>query len=191
MNRKTQSNEFLTINKDKNKILVLYCYLFFFKPNSIWTKFQPFSCARDLSLGNYAFGVSSLMGFITKYLFIYLSLFYFIFKILLFVFKTVFEVKKVQFFSCLRDFIPTECHWTLIFGAMACMRAMIFCRKNFKSIQRAPRESWNSDEKRTPIFWSHYRKWNGAGANTRWFASIASTWSWAIFQKAQICNFPL
>jgi hypothetical protein len=72
------------------------------------------------------------MGFITKYLFIYLfiylSIFYlFIKKLLLFVFKTMFEVKKVQIFSCLREFIiHTECHWTLIFGAWACMCAIIF-----------------------------------------------------------------
>ncbi len=46
---------------------------------------------------------------------------------MLFAFKAVFEVNKVQIFSCLGDFIPTECHWTLIFGARhACVHAIIY-----------------------------------------------------------------
>ncbi len=131
------------------------------------------------------------------YLFIYLY-FYFIFKIVVICLqKPCLKCTKFEIFSCLRDFFFLSLRnviglSSLVHVMHACMRAIIsFCRKNFKSIQRAPRESRNSDAKRIPIFWSHYRKWNGAGANTRWFASIACHGSWAIFQKAQICNFPL
>jgi len=175
--------------------VLLLCFL---KSNSIWTKFQPFSCARDLSLMNLC--LSSFIFDLQNYLFIYLFIYNFYLKFFFVVIcfqKPCLKCTKFEFFSCLRDFFLSLRNViglsSLVHVMHACMRAIIFffCRKNFKSIQRAPRESRNSDAKRIPIFWSHYRKRNGAGANTRWFASIACHGSWAIFQKAQICNFPL